>query len=266
MACLSNRSGSGSAAAVLAAAALALGPVSAADLEYAIISPARVMIGKNVRVEGAIGTRFGVIAGEMDAADGDPLVMRSDFEHLDTALDTTLEILHAQVVTFDVNGDNRLRIDHPIESAGLAGFPELTDYDGNGDVDDFDLFLRHYDADGDGRVTYPARSVAGMLTARAPEFTGIDDRLARLIDTARPDRDGNGRITYADRERPPRGHAHQTRPDQPIRDPSRSFPLACDPGYDFPTPRSPEIRSVRVKRGLASPRACTASLRANVRL
>ncbi|MEE8154538.1 MAG: hypothetical protein V3T53_06205, partial [Phycisphaerales bacterium] len=147
-------------------------------IEYAIISPNRIMIGKNVRVEGPLGSRYGVVAGELDTTNGDPLVMRSDFYYLDPALTTTLDLFFSRVADFDVDGDARLRPDHPVESLGLG--PELIDYDGDEYVDDFDLFLAFYDADNDGIVEL------------ALEFTGIDDQLARLIDEAYPDRDGDG--------------------------------------------------------------------------
>ncbi len=149
-------------------------------IEYAIISPNRIMIGKNVRVEGPLGTRYGIVAGELDGANGDPLVMRSDFYDLDDALTITLDLFYSNVADFDVDGDARLRPDHPVESLGLAGAPELVDYDGDEYVDDFDLFLAFYDTNGDGMVEI------------AVEFANIDNQLARLIDEAYPDRDGDG--------------------------------------------------------------------------
>ena len=157
-------------------------------IEYAILSPNRIMIGKNVRVEGPLGSRYGVYppdhanAGapnpdELNAANGDPLVMRSDFYYLNPALDITLDLFYSNVADFDVDGDSRLRPDHPIEGPGAAGF---VDYDLDEYVDDFDLFLAHYDTNADGVVEI------------AIEFFNIDNQLARLIDEAYPDRDGDG--------------------------------------------------------------------------
>ena len=163
-------------------------------IEFAVISPSRIMIGKNVLVEGALGTRYGIVPGELDGADADPLMMRGDFYHLDQSLDSRLDVLYRQIVLYDVDGDNRLRPDHPVESQGLIGRPALVDYDGDKHVDDFDLFLAHYDRNGDARVVYDSEPTGGMTE----EFRGIDDQLAHLIDEARPDRDGDGRITAAD--------------------------------------------------------------------
>ncbi|MHC5003489.1 MAG: EF-hand domain-containing protein [Planctomycetota bacterium] len=161
-------------------------------IEFAVISPSRIMIGKNVRVEGPVGTRYGVIPGELSNENGDPLVMRSDFYYLDTVLDTKLDTFFTRLVDYDVDGDGRLRPDHPVEANGLGGFAYLVDLDGNEYVDDFDIFVSHYDANGDGRVVYD-----GVLSGGAEEFTD-DLQLARLIDEAVPDRDGDGSITASD--------------------------------------------------------------------
>ena len=170
-------------------------------IAYAIISPARVMIGKNVSVTGAVGTRYGIVSEELDADEADPLVMRSDFYFLDAALDATLDVLVAMVVIYDTDGDGRLRLDHPTE--GLAALDEpgvIIDTDGNEYVDDFDLFMARYDVNGDGWVVYDQllANDAGMGTP-AEEFAGIDDQLARLIDEVNPDRDGDGLATPNDR-------------------------------------------------------------------
>lgn len=167
---------------------------SVSATEFAIIAPSRIVIGRNVQIEGAVGTRFGTGPGELDDVNADPLTMRGDFCGLDEALNATLDLLYGQIATYDVDGDNRLRTDDPIEVGGLIGFPELIDYDLDGAVDDFDLFLAFYDVDGDGGVTYEG----AFSPALATEFRGIDDQLAQLIDEACPDRDGDGEFTLAD--------------------------------------------------------------------
>lgn len=89
-------------------------------IEFAILSPNRIMIGKNVLVDGPLGSRYGLVAGELTPANGDPLVMRSDYYYLDDALNVQLDLLHTQVKDYDVDGDNRLRPDHPDEGDGLT--------------------------------------------------------------------------------------------------------------------------------------------------
>ena len=182
-------------------------------VNHAIISPSRIMIGKNVRVEGDLGVSYDDIDFDM----GDPLVIRSDFMGLDDILDAKLTDFFAGLDAFDVDGDSRLRIGHPIESGGIPGAD--TDYDsdgvddnafadvtGDGYVDEFDIFINHYDADGDGRVTLSAALIAGTPAGNVgatPEFvlpdgTPADDDLALMIDGAAPDRNNNGVYGFED--------------------------------------------------------------------
>jgi len=153
-------------------------------IEFAILSPNRIMIGKNVLVEGPLGSRYGLVTGELEPENGDPLVMRSDFYYLADALNTKLDNFYAQVVQYDVDGDNRLRPDHPDEGDGVSGQPDLVDYDGDEYVDAFDLFMAHFDTNGDERICY--RADAGSV-----EFS-VDNQLAVLIDQSNADRDGDG--------------------------------------------------------------------------
>ncbi len=166
-------------------------------IEYAVISPNRVMIGKNVLVEGPLGTRYGTEEGELTVDNGDPLVMRSDFRYLSDDLTAKIDALGAAIEAYDADGDGRLRPTHPFESQGLSG-SGFSDLDGDQFVDDFDLFLSEYDADGDGAVVWDeARASAAGIDGGA-EFAGIDDQLARLVDLARPDRNGDGEIDARD--------------------------------------------------------------------
>ena len=157
-------------------------------IEFALIAPSRIMIGKNVHIEGPLGTVYGTVPGELDTEHGDPLVIRSDFYYLHTDLNDDLDIFFEQLAAHDADGDGRLRLYHPTEQLGIAVDPTvMTDTDGNEYVDDFDLFLAHYDNDPeDGRVVY-----SQVLSGETEEFTD-DDQLSRLIDEAYPDRDGDG--------------------------------------------------------------------------
>ncbi len=170
-------------------------------IEYAVISPNRIMVGKNVRIEGPLGSRYGLVAGELDTANGDPLVMRSDFYYLDATLDANLDILSQQIIDYDADGDARLRPDHPTEANGVDGYAALNDYDGDEYVTDFDLFLEHFDTNSDKNVCYdPALAAAAGLGFFPNEFDAIDDQMARLIDEAFPDRNGDGVITFEDNQ------------------------------------------------------------------
>ena len=165
-------------------------------IEYAVLGPNRIMIGKNVLVDGPIGSLYGIEANELEPEHGDPLVLRSDFFDLDASvLDPQLDLLYQQLAAFDADGDNRLRPNHPVEAEGLAGHPELQDWDGNEYVDDFDLFLAAFDANADGMVVYDAVAASAAGYPGLSEEFAFDLQLASLIDSARPDRDGDGVLT-----------------------------------------------------------------------
>lgn len=174
-------------------------------IKQAIISSSRVMIGKNVMVSGGMGCRFDAVTSN----NGDPLVLRSDFKGLSPILDAKLAAFQAGLAAYDVDGDNRLRVSHPIESQGIPS--GTTDYDGDGQpdhafddvtgdgyVDELDIFIKTYDRDGDGRVTLSSALTAGTpAQGRTPEFTADDD-LALLIDSSNPDRNRNGVSGFID--------------------------------------------------------------------
>ena len=161
-------------------------------IEYAVVSPNRIMIGKNVMILGPLGTRFGENPDELNGGNGDPLDMRSDVRWLSADLDASLDAFEALVIANDADDDGRLRPDHPVEGTGLE--PDFIDLDGDELVDEFDLFLAAFDLDEDGRVVYDA-DLSGGATV---EFDGIDDQYAHLLDNAVPDRNADGVVDDAD--------------------------------------------------------------------
>lgn len=173
------------------------------NVKHAILSPSRVMIGRNVQVEGPLGVRYASDA--LDSVDGPPLTVKSDFEGLNNTLDARLADFYAKVLLDDVDGDNRLRTAHPTESRSISTL-NARDYnsDGAGDnafrdrtkdgmIDDFDIFLTYYDTNNDGKVILANALTAGTpRAADTPEFTA-DNALALLIDSGNADRNKNGR-------------------------------------------------------------------------
>jgi Tfp pilus assembly protein PilX len=173
--------------------------------EHAMLSPSRIMIGKNVHVSGDLGSRYTDVAQN----NGHPMVIKSDFMGLSPVLDAKLTAFYTNVLQYDVDGDNRLRVGHSVEGAGLPS--NATDYDGDGHpdnafadatgdgyVDDFDIFMNHYDTNHDGKVVLAASLTVGTpAEGQTPEFT-VDDDLALLIDSGHPDRNGNGVWGYTD--------------------------------------------------------------------
>ncbi len=167
-------------------------------VDHAVISPSRILVGKNVHVDGDLGAGFTDVA----RTHGDPIVIKSDFFNLDPVLDAKLRDFYAAVAQYDVDNDNRLRVDHPIESLGIPD--NSTDYSGDGVadnafrdvtgdgyIDEFDIFLAHFDKDGDGRVHIETEFVDSSGNI-------IDRDLAILIDGSDPDRNRNGVFGFND--------------------------------------------------------------------
>lgn len=193
-------------------------------VEHSVISPNRIMIGKNVMIDGDLGSTF----TDTTFTHGDPMLLRSDFRHLDEDLDAKLDALNANISRFDVDNDNRLRVGHPEEGLGSGldldgdGEPDETALDVNGDgfIDEFDLFLAFYDTNGDGRVALSDALRAGtpgeFATAEFVDGSGrgVDDALALLIDSAKPDRNRNRLYGFEDVN----GDGVWQPGDEPLRD------------------------------------------------
>ena len=168
-------------------------------IPYAVVSPNRIMIGKNVIVEGPLGTRYGINEGELNEGNGDPLIMRSDFRYLNDELDAQIEQLKLAIAEFDVDGDGRLRPAHPIEGQPVQANEAFLDYDGDQYITGYDLFLNTFDLNSDGRVVWDeSRAAAAGLGTLTVEFSGIDDQLARLLDRAFEDRNLDGYVNHID--------------------------------------------------------------------
>ena len=177
-------------------------------VSHAIMSPSRIMIGKNVTVKGSLGAAYTSVQYD----NGHPVVLRSDFRGIDQELEQKLDWFAQALADFDVDGDNRLRVAHPVESQGLAIDTDgdlvpdyfFQDRTGDGYVDDFDLFIRRFDTNNDGRVALSDALRAGTpneaLTAEFVDANGdpIDDDLAYMIDSMHPDRNGNGIYGFVD--------------------------------------------------------------------
>ena len=161
-------------------------------IDYAIVSPNRLMIGKNVMIVGPLGTRYGENPGELNGGNGDPLDMRSDIRWLSADLDARLDAFEDLVVVNDVDDDGRLRPAHPVEGIGLDS--DFADLDGDEFIDEFDLFLEAFDLDGSGGIVYETELAGGATS----EFDDVDDQFAHLLDNARPDRNGDGMIDADD--------------------------------------------------------------------
>lgn len=175
---------------------------------HALVAPSRIMIGKNVSITGSLGATYTDVAQN----NGHPMTIRSDFLGLSPALDQKLNLFFNALKNSDVDGDNRLRVGHAVEGAGIPSNNQDFNGDGQPDgafqdatrdgfVDEFDIFIRHFDTSGDGRVTLSAALTAGTTAdGQTPEFT-LDDDLGILLDGAVPDRNKNGVSGWTDTNR-----------------------------------------------------------------
>ena len=192
-------------------------------VKSAIISPSRIMIGKNVMVSGDVGSRFTGV----NYTNGNPLTLKSDFAGIDPVLDQKLAAFYAGLAQYDADGDNRLRVSHPVEALGIPS--GTTDYDGDGQpdaafddvtgdgyVDEFDIFIKQFDRNHDGKVTLSHALTDGTPAAnQAPEMIDaagnpLDEDLALLIDSSNPDRNKNGVYGFIDSNRNGRWDAGET--------------------------------------------------------
>ena len=167
-------------------------------LRFALLSRSRVMIGRNVMIEGPIGSTF----METDLENGHPIQMESDFVGLDAALDSDLELFRNTLISNDTDGDNRLALASGTETSGITD-PSSYDYNHDGYIDGYDFFMAFYDTNGDEKVS---------LTELDPGGSEIDhQQLLALIDTyGDPSRQGynDGFIDNYDRYAKIRGEVY----------------------------------------------------------
>lgn len=142
-------------------------------IKYAILSKSRVMVGRNVMIDGPIGSRF----LETWVPNGHPIQMESNFRGLDVALDTALDGFVDNLILYDQDGDNRINLNNPSEApSDPFELTALQDADANADgyLDDYDYFLGQYDTDDNGILT-----ATELDTANNP----VTAELLELIDT-----------------------------------------------------------------------------------
>ncbi|WP_432799137.1 hypothetical protein [Poriferisphaera sp. WC338] len=177
-------------------------------IRYALLSSSRVMIGRNVIIDGPVGSRF----DETHIENGHPIQMVSDFRGLHASLDSKLDALVGSLVgnetNHDTDGDNRINVNNPTELGDLNA--ETLDVNGDGYIDEFDMFLAEFGQFDSGENL--TRVSVSNLTAR-----GVSDvaaaQVLELIDTfGDPNRAGynDGYIDSEDRYAKIRGEVYVT--------------------------------------------------------
>ena len=141
-------------------------------VRFAILSRNRIMIGRNVMIDGPVGSRY----TQVEHLHGHPIQMRDNFHDLDPTLDTWLGDLQAYLATHDTDGDNRVQVANTNESSGLGSEPGLLDANGDGYVDSYDMFVLMYDDDSNGEISEAEFTSSGSL---------VDGQLWQLINEAK---------------------------------------------------------------------------------
>lgn len=139
-------------------------------IRYAMLSRSRVMIGRNVLVDGPVGSTF----SEVDLDNGHPIQVMSDFRGLNSGLDSDLDALVGTIIANDTNGDNRLNTGIAAEVDGLAD-PASLDLSGDGYIDDFDFFLARFDSNADGTISSGEMTDGASDDVTAMQLFGLID-------------------------------------------------------------------------------------------
>lgn len=138
-------------------------------INFAVIGKVPIQIGRNVLVEGSI-----CMGTTATPSNQPPILSMSDFNNLTPDLTTAIAGFQ-QFLTNNYSGfDNRIGINDPAyKKAVAAGY---SDYDGDGYIDEYDLFLKEFDASGTNHAVTAAQFTDPM--------TGklYDDSLMQVID------------------------------------------------------------------------------------
>lgn len=113
-------------------------------VKFAIVGRVPIQIGRNTIVEGPMG---------MSTANKfPPYLLMSDFRHLKPSLQTKIDAFYNFLEANHNGYDGRISANNPVEykKATDAGY---TDYNGDQFVDEYDLFLKEFDSNGDRAIT-----------------------------------------------------------------------------------------------------------------
>ena len=134
-------------------------------VKFAVIGKVEIQLGKNTLVEGSIamGTpnKF------------PPFIALSDFKHLTSNLDTQIANFESWLKTNHQGYDGRVRVASAEGTAAIAA--GYTDVNGDGYIDEYDLFVKEFDANHDNVISKAefTNPSTGLLYDPAL-FTAID--------------------------------------------------------------------------------------------
>jgi hypothetical protein len=143
-------------------------------LRYAVYSNIAIQLGKNTVVVGDVVSKMTTFTK------GPPVWTLSDFTRLtgQSALDNKLDSFRDFLTNHDPSYSNRLSVWNDPELKALAQTQGFEDTNGDGYIDDYDLFLAHLDPGRTGRIT--------QSQFTAPDGKPMDAQLFVLLDTLNP--------------------------------------------------------------------------------
>lgn len=160
-------------------------------VKFAIVGKVPIQIGRNTIVEGPMGMAT--------PNKYPPYLLLSDFRHLKPSLKTRIDNFNAFLKATHNGYDNRVAVHHPGEyqKAVQAGY---SDYNGDYFIDEYDLFLKEFDGNGDKAISeteFTNPSTGKMYDADL--FAAIDSLGAAQL-PGEPQRIGymDGKIDNAD--------------------------------------------------------------------
>ena len=160
-------------------------------VKFAIVGKVPIQIGRNTIVEGPMGM---ATPGKYP-----PFLLLSDFRHLTTGLRTRIDAFNTFASANHNGFDNRISVHNPIEfkKATDAGYK---DWNGDYYVDEYDVFLREFDANGDRAIS--ASEFTNPTTGKMydPDLFAAIDALGGPEEAGEAPRVGyqDGRIDNAD--------------------------------------------------------------------
>lgn len=185
-------------------------------VKFAIVGKVPIQIGRNTIVEGNVAMAI--------PKKYPPILMLSDFMHFDSSLATKItawnNFLKSNTTVSGVavknhqGYDNRINVNNKIEYqiATAAGY---VDYNNDSYIDEYDLFVKHYDRDNNKAISkseftnpstgklYDAELFAAMDSTGAPMFAGDVTRIGYrdgVIDNSDGYAKVRGTLTLAEKE------------------------------------------------------------------
>ncbi len=150
-------------------------------VNFAIVGKVPIQLGRNTLVEGPVGM---ATAGKYP-----PVYMLSDFAHLNSTLNAQITAFNAFLDANHKGYDNRIDVNDPDEftKATKAGY---VDTNGDGYIDEYDLFLKYYDTNGDKAISKAEFTDPTTGKLYDPDLFNAIDSLGAPLNSTDPARKG----------------------------------------------------------------------------